>query len=77
MNPQEWQEQQQEMRRAFVGHLIERVSRDPYPSSTMLDLIEQSMGLEEVEQYAQTLLDKISQDQFPSLDLMNRIRALL
>lgn len=77
MNPQEWQEQQQEIRHAFVGDLIERVSSDPYPSTTMLDLIEESMGPEEVGEYARALMDKISQDDFPSLDLMNRVRALL
>ena len=43
----------------------------------MLDLIEQSMGLNHVEQYAQALMDKIEQDQFPSLALMDRVRALL
>ncbi len=77
MTPEEWQEQQQVIRDRFVESLIERVSGDPYPSTTMLDLIEQSMGLNHVEQYAQALMDKIEQDQFPSLALMDRVRALL
>lgn len=77
MDPQEWQQQQQEIRDDFVTHLIERVSKDPYPSTTMLDLIEQSMAPDHVRQYAQALIDKIEQDQFPSLALMNRVRALL
>jgi len=77
MTPQEWQEQQEAIRDRFVENLIERVSGDPYPSTTMLDLIEQSMGLNHVEQYAQALMDKIEQDQYPSLALIDRLRGLL
>ena len=77
MTPQEWQEQQQEIRATFVENLIQRVSRDPYPSTTMLDLIEESMELDHVEQYAQALIDKIEQDEYPSLALIDRVRALL
>lgn len=77
MDPQEWQQRQEEIRDDFVTLLIERVSRDPFPSTTMLDLIEQSMAPDHVAQYAQALMDKIEHDQFPSLALMDRVRALL
>ena len=77
MNPQEWQQQQEEIRSALVEHLIERVSQDTYPSTTMLDLIEESMGPDHVGDYAQALMDKIEQDQYPSFALINRVRALL
>jgi hypothetical protein len=43
----------------------------------MLDPIEQSMGLNHVEQYAEALMDKIEQDQYPSLALIDRVRGLL
>jgi hypothetical protein len=77
MDAREWQARQQEIRDNFVAHLIERVSKDRYPSTTMLDLIEQSMGPEHVDDYAQALIDKIEQDEFPSFALMDRVRSLL
>ena len=77
MNPEEWQQRRQEIRSAFVGHLIDRISRDRYPSTTMLDLIEESMGPEELEPYAEALINKIEQDEYPSFALMDRVRALL
>lgn len=76
MEPQEWQQLQQEMRRVFVGQLIERVSQDNYPSSTMLDVIEESMGPEDVGDYAEVLMEKIRQDTYPSFALIDRVRAL-
>ena len=74
MELQEWQQQQEEMRRDFVGQLLDRVEKDTYPSTTMLDLIEQSMGPEEVSRYATVLMEKIRQDDYPSFDLVNRVR---
>jgi hypothetical protein len=76
MEPQEWQQKQQEMRRVFVGQLIERVSQETYPSMTMLDIIEDSMGPEDVEGYAEVLMEKIRQDAYPSFALIDRVRAL-
>ena len=64
-------------RAELVATLLDKVKNDRYPSTTMLDLIEQSMGPDNVEQYAEALLDKIKQDQFPSVALMDRLRALL
>ncbi|QIX27071.1 hypothetical protein ncot_11045 [Nocardioides sp. JQ2195] len=77
MEPQEWQQQQREIRDALVGHLIDRISRDTYPSTTMLDMIEQSMGPEHVAAYAEALMDKIRQDEFPSLALIDRVSGLV
>ncbi|MDP3967660.1 MAG: hypothetical protein Q8Q02_05220 [Nocardioides sp.] len=74
MKAQEWQEKQEEMRREVVAHLLERVAKDTYPSTTMLDLIEQSMGPEDVEQYVDVLMEKVTQDQYPSYALIDRLR---
>jgi hypothetical protein len=74
MTPQEWQEQQDELRRELVGHLLEKVAGDTFPSTTMLDLIEQSLGPDEVSQYVDVLMDKIRQDTYPSFALIDRVR---
>jgi hypothetical protein len=56
--------------------LLDKVAKDPYPSSTMMDLIEELLTPEDVPVYAAVLMDKIRKDQFPSLDLMTRVRDL-
>lgn len=76
MEDQEWQQRKQEIQHELVGHLIERVSDDAYPSTTMLDLIEQSMRPEDVSDYAEALMEKIRQDRYPSIALLDRVRAL-
>jgi len=77
MEQREWQQQQRRIQDELVGHLIERVSTDAYPSSTMLDLIEQSMGPDHVGDYAEALMEKIRQDEYPSFALIDRVRGLL
>lgn len=77
MDQQEWHQLQQENRNELVGHLIERVSNDTYPSTTMLDLIEQSMGPDDVGDYVEALMEKIRQDEYPSYALINRVRLLI
>ncbi|RYP83631.1 hypothetical protein EKO23_18645 [Nocardioides guangzhouensis] len=55
--------------------LLEKVEEDPYPSVTMLDMIEGLLRPEDVPTYTDILLDKIRADQFPSLDLLARVTA--
>ena len=62
--------------RALVSMLLEKVQQDPYPSSTMMDFVEELLQPEEIPAYAAVLLDKIRNDTFPSLDLMVRVRDL-
>ena len=77
MEQREWQQQQRKIRDELVTGLIERISTDPYPSTTMLDLVEQSMGPDHVGDYAEVLMEKIRQDQYPSMALIDRVRGLL
>lgn len=62
--------------RELVSMLLEKVQEDPYPSSTMMDFVEELLRPEEMPAYAAVLLDKIRNDTFPSLDLMTRVRDL-
>jgi hypothetical protein len=65
-----------DVRHDLVRLLIEKVRRDPYPSGTMMDLIEEMLAPEDVPAYAGVLMEKIQSDEFPSLDMMTRVRDL-
>ena len=69
-------EVQDHIRRQLLELLLTKVEQDTYPSSTMLDLIEELVGPDEVGDYAEVLMAKVADDQFPSLDLMHRVKSL-
>jgi hypothetical protein len=62
-----------EQRAKLLEVLLTKVTQDPYPSSTMLDLIEQLMEPDDVPAYVDVLLQKIEGDTYPSVSLMNRL----
>jgi hypothetical protein len=64
------------VRRELVRLLLDKVHQDPYPSVTMMDLVEELISDDERADYAAVLMEKIRADQFPSHDLMVRVRNL-
>ena len=64
-------------RGALMQTLLEHIQDDPYPSSTMMDLVEELLTEEEVPAYVLLLQDKIRQDRFPSVSMMNRLKDLI
>jgi hypothetical protein len=56
--------------------LLTKVDADPYPSTTMMDLIEQLMGPDERQIYVQVLMHKIRHQRYPSIPMMRRVLAL-
>jgi hypothetical protein len=64
-------------RGALMTALMEKVQDDPYPSSTMLDLIEELLTEEETPAYVLMLQDKIRRDRFPSISLIKRLTELI
>jgi hypothetical protein len=56
--------------------LLEKVRRDPYPSTTMLDMIEDMLDQDHVGRYADALIEKVREENFPSIDHLRRLRAL-
>jgi hypothetical protein len=64
-------------RGALMTALLEKVTEDPYPSSTMLDLIEELLTDEEMPAYVLLLQEKIRADRFPSISLIKRLVALV
>jgi len=64
-------------RAELVATLLEKVRDDPYPSTTMLDLIEKLLTPEEQPTYVVLLQDKLRNDRFPSMPLLIRLTQLV
>jgi hypothetical protein len=56
--------------------LIKKVGADRYPSTTMMDTIEEMLTPEATPVYARLLVERIDQDEFPSIDMIARLRNL-
>jgi hypothetical protein len=66
----------EQTRAALIDLLLSKVKEDTYPSTTMLDLLEQMLTTEELPAYAAVLMDKIANDTYPSASMMKRLVAL-
>jgi hypothetical protein len=64
-----------ELHAQILELILDKVREDPFPSTTMLDMVEQMLRPEDVEQYTSVLFDKVSQDTYPSMDQLRRLRA--
>ena len=69
-------ERQIDPRQQLLRSLMSKVAEDPYPSTTMMDTIEELLTPEDVPAYAKVLLDHIDNDQFPSTPMIDRLRNL-
>lgn len=69
-------EDQFDPRRQLLRSLLRKVAADAYPSSTMLDTIEELLTPEDVPAYAKVLLGHIDDDEFPSIPMIYRLREL-
>ena len=70
-------EREYDVRAELLRHLLEKVHQDPFPSTTMLDQIEQLLTPEDVPGYARVLLAKIEDENFPSIDMIRRVLDLV
>jgi hypothetical protein len=61
----------------LIATLLEKVRDDPYPSSTMLDLLEELLTDEERPAYVAFLQDKLRRDRFPSIPMLKRLTDLV
>jgi hypothetical protein len=64
------------VRSRLLAALMEKVSEDQYPSTTMLDTIEELLTPDDVDDYTDLLLSKIEDDRFPSIPMISRLRDL-
>ena len=64
---------QARLRNALTGVLLDKIRQDRFPSTTMMDLVEQNLDESQLSAYGQVLLDKIVDDRFPSYDMIKRL----
>ncbi|CAN5276950.1 hypothetical protein BH18ACT9_BH18ACT9_18740 [soil metagenome] len=70
------QDDDSDVRVMLLRSLMSKLQDDPYPSSTMMDTIEELLTPEDVPAYAKVLLDHVDDDQFPSVSLIERVKNL-
>ena len=64
------------VREEVLDLLLEKISNDRYPSTTMLDDVERLLTPWRIQDYAQVLLEKVRQDRFPSRSMVERLVRL-
>jgi hypothetical protein len=65
-----------EAQELWVQLLLDKVRQDRYPSTTQLDLIEDSIPAAMIPDYLEVLLSKFSEDTYPSLAMLSRFRRV-
>jgi hypothetical protein len=63
-------------RAMLVDLLLQKIGEDPYPSETMMNLVEQLLLPDDLPAYAAVLMDKVRGDAFPSVSMMKRLVGL-
>ena len=64
-------------RAELVRTLLEKVADDHYPSTTMLNLIEELLTPEEQPAYVVFLQEHLRSDRYPSIPMLNRLAKLV
>jgi hypothetical protein len=57
----------------LVQTLLDKIRSDPYPSATQMSIIEEVIPREMVPDYLEVLIDKIGDDKWPSIPMLQRI----
>jgi hypothetical protein len=57
----------------MVEMLMEKVRNDRYPSTTQMQIIEESIPRELIPDYLEILIEKAGEDTIPSVPLLQRI----
>ncbi len=64
------------MHERFYGLLLDIVRADHYPSTVMLDMLERGLTADEREELVDVLLEKIADDRFPSMSMLQRLARI-
>lgn len=66
-----------DVRSSLLKVLLDKVEADPYPSATMLNIIESLLKPDEVPDYVEQLVKRVRADAFPSIDMLRRIQQFV
>ena len=69
------QDTREQTRAALLSSLMRKLEADPYPSSTMMDMVEELLTPDDVEPYVKLLLERIDNDNFPSISMLGRVQS--
>jgi hypothetical protein len=58
----------------YAEALLDRISKDRYPSGTYMDMLESVAPPEVLVDYILHLLDRIEGDTYPSIPIMQRVQ---
>ena len=70
-------DQEYDVRAELVSQLLHKVDEDPFPSTTMLNQIEELLTPEDVPRYARVLMSKVEDENFPSVNMIKRLMGLV
>jgi hypothetical protein len=68
--------QQLTVREQVLDVLLEKIAQDRYPSTQMLDDVEQLLTPWRISDYAEVLMEKVRRDRFPSRAMVQRLVRL-
>jgi hypothetical protein len=66
-----------EARAMLAGQLLKRVRDDRYPSVTEMAIIEELIPPQLLPRYVEILIEKVTQENRPSISMLHRIRRLM
>jgi hypothetical protein len=66
-----------EAQAVLAGLLLKRVREDRHPSATEMALIEEMLPPQLLPRYVDVLLEKIAQDDRPSITMIHRLRRVI
>jgi hypothetical protein len=61
----------------YAETLLERITSDNYPSGMHMDLLEEIAPPEMRVRFILHLMDRIADDQYPSVDIMRRVQRMI
>jgi hypothetical protein len=66
-----------QLQERYAEALLHRISSDAHPSVTQMDMFEAIAPMRQRVEYILFLLEKIENDNFPSLPMMRRVERLI
>ena len=66
-----------ESQAVLAGILLKKVREDRYPSSTEMAMIEQIIPPQLLPRYVEVLLEKVAQDNRPSISMLHRLHRVI
>ena len=61
----------------YAEALLDKISRDMYPSTTQMDMLEAIATPQVRLQFALHLMERLEEDEYPSIPMMQRAQRLI